>query len=286
MQTIKKHIVGAFSAISKTLPLSVKTTLTRAPIFSGIFRKLLNAAIEDGLSVVTITAGGLAGMKMQLKMKTEKSRWLGTYEPDMEKAISELVKPGDVVYDVGGNIGYISLLFSKAVGQSGQVFCFEPLPENVTRIQTNLSLNRVTNVQVVAAAVIDSDRDVQFLQHESVGMGKVEGSAGRDDQTYTGHLTVKGICLDNLAQQEKVPEPDVIKLDIEGGEVLALPGMKNLLARKKPILMMELHGPESEEVAWNTLMALGYHLYRMGHENELVHSKQQLGWKAYILALP
>ena len=68
-------------------------------------------------------------------IKTEKSRWLGTYEPELQAALREFMKPGMTVYDVGANIGYVTLMLAHRTGARGKVFAFEALPVNVERLR-------------------------------------------------------------------------------------------------------------------------------------------------------
>ncbi len=75
-------------------------------------------------------------------------------------------------------------------------------------------------------------------------------------------------------------------MDIEGGEVLALPGMRRVLGEARPLLLMELHGPESCHAAWETLTAAGYQICWMRPGTPPVPSLEALGWKAYIVAKP
>jgi len=77
---------------------------------------------------VQVAAGGLQGLRLSLDMQTEKDYWLGTYEPELQAAVADLVKPGMQVYDVGANIGYVSLLLARRVGAAGHVYAFEALP--------------------------------------------------------------------------------------------------------------------------------------------------------------
>jgi hypothetical protein len=73
-------------------------------------------------------------------------------------------------------------------------------------------------------------------------------------------------------------------MDIEGGEVLALPGMRRILIEHHPLLLLELHGPESEKVAWETLTAAGYSLHAMESGYPRIETPEKLGWKAYLIA--
>jgi hypothetical protein len=73
-------------------------------------------------------------------------------------------------------------------------------------------------------------------------------------------------------------------MDIEGGEVLALPGMSRILREAHPLMFLELHGPESEKVVWETLTSAGYTLHAMESGYPLIESPEKLGWKAYVIA--
>ena len=206
--------------------------------------------------------------------------------PELQTALRELVPAGSTVYDIGANIGYISLLLAKAVGEAGHLYAFEALPENVDRWQKNVALNGMSGrMSLFAGAVTQSSGPVRFLVHPSAGMGKVAGSAGRPDG-YLSDVTVTGISLDEFVFEQGNPPPEVIKMDIEGGEVLALPGMQRLLTEVRPLMLMELHGAESCRVAWETLSAAGYKIYWMKHGYPAIPSLEAMGWKAYIVASP
>lgn len=282
---IKKLVYRTFGLLSGLLPLGVKRKITNGGVLSGLIRKMLNTSVDEGLSVVTVTAGPLKGKRALLDMKNEKSRWLGTYEPELVDACRELIEPGMVIYDVGANIGYVSMLFAEFTGPEGKVLAFEPLPENAKRIRENVQLNNYKQIDVYENAVIDAERPVSFLRHRSVGMGKALGSAGRADQEYKTELTVHGIGLDDFVINKGNPIPDLIKIDIEGGEVMALPGMEGILTQNGPILMIELHGEESEQVAWRVLNACGYELYQMEDLSKQITSVDELKWKAYVVAI-
>jgi hypothetical protein len=127
---------------------------------------------------------------------------------------------------------------------------------------------------------------VRFFVHASGGMGKAEGSAGRQDEAYQSELTVDGLSLDEFVYAGGNPPPQVVKLDIEGGEVMALPGMKRVLAEARPLVLMELHGPESARAAWEALTAAGYRVCWMKRGYPEIPSLEALDWKAYIVAQP
>jgi FkbM family methyltransferase len=281
-----KPILFLTTLAARYLPGSVKAALYRYPPLARRIRDQLNRSLEDGPVVVEIAGGELAGMSMLLNLRSEKDYWLGTYEPDLQQAVKDLVEPGMVAYDVGANIGYISLLIARRVAPTGKVYSFEPLPDNLERLNRNLALNQMTQVvQVVPSAVIDAGREVDFQIGPSGGTGKASGSAGRQNLSYSRTISVPGLSLDEFIMGEHHPPPQVVKVDVEGGETLALPGMRRTLREFQPAVLLELHGPEAAEVAWHELTEAGYRVFRMTAGYPTVRSIDLLEWKAYLVAL-
>jgi FkbM family methyltransferase len=164
------------------------------------------------------------------------------------------------------------------------VIAFEALPANQEQLRINIKLNGMEErITVVPAAVTHASGEVTFLVHDSPGMGKAAGSAGRMDE-YRDEIHVQGISLDEFVFEQGNPPPTVIKMDIEGGEVMALPGMQCLMRNHHPLMLMELHGPDSARVAWDSLNAAGYQVCWMRKGFPVVPSLQEMGWKAYIVA--
>ncbi len=283
---MKKFFLSLAAFAAKILPNSFKQALYKFKPLARLIRGGLNRAAPIGLTEVKVAAGDLAGYTILLDMQIDKDYWLGTYEPELQSALHELIPAGAVIFDVGANIGYVSLLLAKAAGPTGKVFAFEALPSNVEQLRRNVELNGMgARITVVAEAVTQAPGPVRFLVHASGGMGKAAGSAGRNDK-YQSEVTVPGISLDEFVYRQGNPLPQVVKMDIEGGEVLALPGMKRLLAEARPLMLMELHGPESSWVAWETLTAAGYEICWMRPGYPVVPSLEAMGWKAYIVARP
>lgn len=280
-------ILSLAAAAARLLPTGVRRGLYRFGPLARAIRQTLNRAAPQGLTTVSVAAGGLSGLRLALDLQDEKDYWLGTYEPELQATVAELVQPGMVVYDVGANIGYISLLLARAVGAGGQVFSFEALPANVERLRANLALNKLpAAVRVVPAAVVECARQVEFLVGPSNGTGKAAGSAGRQNLAYSQTVRVPGISLDEFVYSGGNPPPQVVKMDVEGGEVLALPGMQRLLQEARPLVLLELHGPEAAREVWEGLTAAGYQVCSMQPGYPRVPSLEALDWKAYLVARP
>jgi len=282
-----KLILSFADAAARYLPMSVKRGIYRLPWLAKLVRGSLNRAAPQGLTRVRVAGGGLAGMSLQLDLQSEKDYWLGTYEPDLQVGIGDLVKPGMVAYDVGANIGYISLLLAQAVGKIGRVYSFEALSKNLERLEGNVRLNELQDrVEIIAGAVVDQSGPVSFWVGPSGGMGKAEGSAGRESVEYRVSIQVEGFSLDDFVFRRNHLQPDVVKMDIEGGEVLALPGMRQVLAQARPIVFIELHGPQAAQAAWHEFNLAGYRLCNLARDYPEVHSFDELDWKAYLVAFP
>jgi FkbM family methyltransferase len=270
---------------SCALPQSVKRAIYHFPLFSGLIRKQLNSFAPSGLTELVIASGVLRGVRLKLDLKSEKQYWLGTYEPDLLQAIHDFCGEGMVAYDVGANIGYISLVFSRTVGENGHVFAFEPLPANTERIAQHVSINSLQNViHLVPCAVSDCEGNEIFLVRGLAG-GKVAGSVGRD-YIYTDRIQVCSLRLDDFVYQDGNPCPNVIKMDIEGGGVKAIPGMQRVLSEGRPILFVELHGSEEQQVVLDALAQNNYSTHRMQNGYPELNCDEALSWKEFVVALP
>ena len=283
---MNKALLSLAAWTARRTPTSLRQALYRLGPLTWVIRRTLNRAAPAGLTRVQVAAGALAGVWLELDLHAEKDYWLGTYEPQLQAALKRSVAPGMVAYDVGANIGYMTLLLAQAVGERGRVFAFEALPANLARLQKNVELNGLEGrVTIVAGAVLDRPGTARFLLGPSGGTGKAEGSAGRHF-TAQGAIEVQAISLDDFVYRQGHPPPQVVKMDIEGGEIRAFQGMRKTLASARPTLFLELHGPRSAQAAWETLTESDYALSRMAPGTPQVESPEALDWKAYLVGQP
>jgi FkbM family methyltransferase len=260
---------------ARILPSPVKRAFYKIPFLSRLIRRSLNEAAPEGITEVKIAAGILKGLTMALDLHTEKDYWLGTYEPDLQSAALQFIKPGMVVYDVGDQPD------GCPIGREKRQGAFGALPANIARLTQNVALNTMQDqVQIVHAAVV-IDLEVTFLAHAS---GNGQSGTGRDEH-YADHQ-VTGIALDDFVFQHDNPPPAVIKMDIEGGEGMALAGMPRLLKEARPIFLIELHGQEAARQVWDCLKANHYTLRYMRTGSAPIRSLDELDWKAYVIAAP
>jgi FkbM family methyltransferase len=195
-------------------------------------------------AVLPILRGPLRGFRWLVA--TRSSFLFGTYEPTQTRLFEELVKPGDVVYDIGAHFGYYTLLSSKLVGDRGRIIAFEPSPANLARLYRHIELNDRDNVQVLELAVSDHEGTAHFETRTGSGVGHLA-----DD----GPLEVKLTTLDSLTQ---LPLPQVMKIDVEGAEVGVLNGAKALFSKTKPVIFLSLHGDDLKKTCLELLSEYGY----------------------------
>lgn len=220
--------------------------------------------IPNGL-IVPILQGRLRGKKWIVGSGTH-GCWLGSYEHDKQRRFEQFVQEGDVVYDIGAHVGFYTLLASELVGASGRVIAFEPLPRNIRFLRQHLALNNCNNVAVIDAVVSDQSATVRFEEGPSSSMGFV---------SEHGRLELKAVRLDELYAKGEIPRPDVIKMDIEGGEYHALSGAKCLLGEARPVIFLATHGASMHKKCCEFLHALGYRLSALtgvdvGNADELI----------------
>jgi len=201
------------------------------------------------------------GFKMYIDRTDESlSRALlsGSYEPIETKIIMEIIKPGMTVVDIGANVGYYTLLFAQAVEKGGTVYAFEPAPETFALLQRNLRENNLNgNVKLFNVALSDHEGAAElFINEYNKGNNRLYDAGGMRS------VPIQLKRLDDVIPSSE--HVDFIKMDIEGAEVLALRGMRELLKRDKPTIVME-YWPRrfkklntTVEELFEMLSALGY----------------------------
>jgi FkbM family methyltransferase len=208
--------------------------------------KLLRAPLRliPRTVVVPIVQGPLRGKKWTVGSSTH-GCWLGSYEYEKQRALQRELKAGDVVYDVGANVGFYSLLASVLVGKTGHVYSFEPFPGNMRELKRHLEMNRVRNCTPIEAAVSSVDGESAF-----------DPSADR----CTGHLATAGILrvrtltLNRQIQEAGMRPPSLLKIDIEGAEYDCLRGAAGVIQKFRPVIFLATHGREAH-IACSELLA-------------------------------
>lgn len=202
---------------------------------------------------------------------------LGTSEPDMQGALRRLVRPGMAVYDVGANVGFLSLIAARLVGPTGRVVCFEPLPQNVAQIEHNVRLNGFDHVAVRSEALAATDEEAEFSVSAVSTWGKLRKIGTVQDEIKTILVPVRR--LDTVIAEQALPDPHLIKIDVEGAEADVLRGAEQTLRRARPILLIELHGTNAAVA--DALDLLGYEARVLGEPT----TARATRWDAKLVCL-
>jgi FkbM family methyltransferase len=186
-----------------------------------------------------VRSGPAAGLL--LDRRAPQAMVSGLYERSVQMCLTELVRPGDTVFDIGANEGFLTLLLQRLVGADGHVVAFEPSPRNVRRLRRNLRLNGVESVTVQAVAVSDrSGRDRLWLTRYGGGPSLVSSDVRPPDAIRATSVTVRR--LDDLVGDVVMP-PALVKIDVEGAEEQVLRGMDRVLRHHRPVVLVEVDGP-------------------------------------------
>jgi FkbM family methyltransferase len=199
-------------------------------------------------AVVPILSGALRGKYWVVGAATH-GCWLGTFEQRTQAVFQKFAKKDGVVFDIGANAGFFTLLASCLVGPGGRVVAFEPVPRNVEILRRHLEMNRVENVDVRGVAV----SDVTGVARMRTGHSNLEWKLAPE-----GDTEIETVTLDELWNAGALPRPDLVKMDIEGAEAAALAAATRLVAEARPVFVLSAHGKEQyERCRWQLGLA-GY----------------------------
>jgi FkbM family methyltransferase len=186
----------------------------------------------------------------------------GTWEPFETELFQQALAPGMVVFCLGAHVGYYALLAARGVGRGGRVYAFEPGPDSFRLLVKNVDANGYRNVVAVRKAVGHVTGPGRLYLHASnSGDHRVYPSAER--RTF---VEVDVVRLDDWLG-DRAPAADVIQMDLQGAEMLALEGMDALVRRSPAARIFTELWPEglrlagrSEEEFLGRVAALGFRM--------------------------
>lgn len=193
----------------------------RWPFVPGVLRAGYALLLKRGFGLlkqpIVKDVPGLGQMKLEpWDLIDSRIFFFDVWEPAVSRFMREAIRPGMVVADVGANIGYYTLLMSRAVGPEGHVFAVEPSPEIRARLEDALARNRVSNVTIVPYGISDrAERRSFILSSANLGASRF-GAVTEGDE---------GIELRRLADvipADMLPRLGFIKVDVEGMEAAVM----------------------------------------------------------------
>ena len=166
--------------------------------------------------------------------------FLGEYEPTITEILKALINPGDICLDIGANIGWFTTLFQKCVGVTGEVHSFEPVPPIFEHLKKNIKLNEPPeNVKVNNFALGDEEKDIDLHIFPNLPNGHASISTfdEKDFVVYPSRM----LTLDSYLSKHNLDNVKLVKMDIEGAELMMLKGASKLFSQKNlPIFEIEM----------------------------------------------
>lgn len=243
-------------------------------IARGIRRRWEDRKLKPGWHA--IKGGVLAGAELCVPPSGPvwKEMIAGHYDEFVYKALP--TKPhGKRVWDIGAHVGYHSLAFAAL---EADVLAFEPNAANLERLAINLKRNPklATHIRYMALAISEKDGEMAFNQSDDIRGASTGGhlrgalpplSEADYKKAHFRETVVPTARMDTLVEVHGEPAPDIIKIDVEGAEELVLRGGVNLLTRRRPVLVIEVHHICLMFSIQKMLLELGYEIRLLDQEH-------------------
>ena len=221
------------------------------------------------------------GLRFECDLRNSLARevyFTGRYEPQETALVRQLLSPGDTFVDVGAHWGYFSLLAAERLGPTGRVVAIEADPRVFGVLERTCALNQLDRLTAVHAAVADGPGELTLAgfdeRQDNWGLSRLvlDSEAGQGGEDAATSYRVRAAALDDLLDEQGVGVVDLVKMDIEGAEALALRGMRRgRESGRYRRLLIELH-PEALPAFGTTaadlvalILASGYRGYTVDH---------------------
>lgn len=214
--------------------------------------------IARGLNTGLRWTRGLAGKGMRTTVRRGGVTWaldlnegidlsiylLGAYEPRTLRAYARTVRPGDVIFDVGANIGAHTLHFSRLTGPTGKVYAFEPTDYAFSKLRENMALNPVLAPAIRARQMFLVGSREEVVPSGVYSSWPVAEAGGDRHEEHCGALkTTRQACTataDEFCATEGVERIDLVKIDVDGHEASVIRGFRENLRRFLPDILIEI----------------------------------------------
>ena len=249
MSRAKKISRMMLTSIARIAPANMPAFVYKYVLLSPVLRNATNKALLSIIpDSITLPEGTL--FLDPFDPVISGALTLGVFEAYETETFRTFLKPGMTVVDIGANIGYYTLLAAKGVGSQGCVYAFEPEPTSHSFLERNMRANGCENVSLFTIAI--SNKKGEILLHISKtnkGNHSIIDLPNRSKE-FTSSVKVRTKTLDDVCLSEKIPNIDLIKIDVEGAEGHVLKGMQKTLAQLNLTMFLEFF-PENLRQAGN-----------------------------------
>lgn len=204
----------------------------------------------------------------------------GSYELPSVRFIRRVIAPGDVVADVGAQIGYITLAMATFDVGKITVHAFEPEPLNIQRLRDNIALNPGVDVRIVEKAVSDANGAIRLYLSKDHNAGTHSTISGGTNVSEE-FVEIPAVTLDHYVREQGISALRLIKIDVEGGEYEVIKGASETLTTLRPIVLMELSDALQETRGFSTvefkklMKQFGYSAFTIADDGGLIPSSDE-----------
>jgi FkbM family methyltransferase len=186
-----------------------------------------------------------------------------SYEKKEAEIFFSLLAPNMVFFDIGAHVGFYSIQAAKRE-ETIKIYAFEPIPQTFDMLKKNILLNNVDNIHPYNVGFLDVNEDVDFYFNPIMsGNASARNLSGINSKK----ITSKVVSLDNFLLENEISSIDIIKCDIEGGELLVFRGGLDSLKKNLPIIFTEMLRKWSEKFNY--------------HPNEIIQLLAGLGYRCF-----
>jgi FkbM family methyltransferase len=259
--TTRRKLLSAVLAVGLAFAMGaavvIESPSTRTKFLFGLHRKwIAHWPLQQGKDLflrlgpvlqpfVPVRVQVEPGINMLLDPDDYVSRGIlenGVWEPETWQAVAQHLQSGGTFVDVGAHIGYYSLKAAVVLGPTGHVIAVEPNPQMAGALRDNIHASGATIVAVQPVACSDSEATLEFFA--SAGSNTGESSLSLSNASQGGQpvrsYRVRARPLDAIIQETGVSRVDVLKIDVEGAELLVLKGAQKTLGQYHPVVIVEL----------------------------------------------
>ena len=199
--------------------------------------------------------------------------FFGYYELRESRLVRALLRPGDTFIDAGANLGWFTLLASRAVGPTGRVVAFEPSRRIFDHLERHVALNALANVRLEPAALSDENgvATLSGISEQNAGLGSILPPAAGSPPGASAAETVKTVRLDDYLAEHDLGRIRLMKIDVEGAELKVLRGARKALEGMAcDYVLVEVNDERLREIGSSSaevrrlLEALNCKLYHVG----------------------
>ncbi len=211
--------------------------------------------------------------------------FLGEYEKAELKTLDYFLSEKSIFVDVGANFGLFTLYASKLIGIYGKVISFEPFKKNYESLIDNITINKLSNVQTENIAIGQEEGEINlYYDVKEMNLGMV--STKFIENSFREKVNI--VSLDSYFENKPFNKIDFIKIDVEGHEYKALLGMKNILLKFYPSIIIEIlsdsYLPNNEEKICNYLFSFGYKKYFINDNGSISLTQTNTSRQNYIFS--